>query len=94
MAHGDLDPLVPVADARHFADSLRRTSASPVVYAELRDGNHAFDLCHPVRFQAVEGCTAWVRSRERASGLNRESGRAAPGPAGGRRRAAPAATGS
>ncbi|MGW3607958.1 MULTISPECIES: alpha/beta hydrolase [unclassified Micromonospora] len=69
VAHGDLDPLVPVADARHFADQLRRTSTNAVVYAELRGGNHAFDLFHSLRFEAVidaiEAFTAWVRSRER-----------------------------
>ncbi|MEU5863769.1 alpha/beta hydrolase [Nonomuraea sp. NPDC047529] len=98
VAHGDLDPLVPVADARHFADRLRRTSASPVVYAELRGGNHAFDLYHSVRFEAVvdavEGLTAWVRARERVAGLIRESAPAGLGPAGERRRPARAATGS
>ncbi|MGW3368953.1 prolyl oligopeptidase family serine peptidase [Streptosporangium canum] len=69
LAHGDLDPQVPAADARHFADRLRQTSAAPVVYAEPRGGNHAFDLYHSVRFEAVvdaiEGFTAWVRSQER-----------------------------
>ncbi|MFD2768082.1 Acetyl esterase/lipase [Micromonospora eburnea] len=74
VAHGDLDPLVPVADARHFADQLRRTSTNAVVYAELRGANHAFDLYHSVRFEAVvdaiEAFTAWVRSRQ---------GRAEPG---------------
>ncbi|YCK37911.1 alpha/beta hydrolase [Actinomadura sp. ATCC 39365] len=69
VAHGDLDPLVPVAEARHFADQLRRTSASPVVYAELRGGNHAFDLYHSVRFEAlvdaIEAFTARVRSKQR-----------------------------
>lgn len=67
IAHGDLDPQVPVTDARHFADQLRQTSANPVVYAELRGGNHAFDLYHSIRFDAVvdaiEGFTAWVRSQ-------------------------------
>jgi dienelactone hydrolase len=71
LAHGDLDPQVPVADPRHFADRLRQTSASPVVYAELRGGNHAFDLYHSVRFEAVvdaiEGFTAWVRSTAETS---------------------------
>ncbi|MEU5989263.1 alpha/beta hydrolase [Spirillospora sp. NPDC047418] len=71
VAHGDLDPMVPVTDARHFADQLRQTSAAPVVYAELRGGNHAFDLYHSFRFDAlvdaIEAFTAWVRSRERTS---------------------------
>ncbi|MEV5571885.1 alpha/beta hydrolase [Spirillospora sp. NPDC052269] len=70
LAHGTLDPQVPLADARDFADRLRRTSTAPVVYAELRGGNHSFDLYHSVRFEAVvdavEGFTAWVRSREKA----------------------------
>ncbi|MEV0421938.1 alpha/beta hydrolase [Streptosporangium canum] len=69
VAHGDLDPLVPVAEAREFADRLRATSAAPVVYAELRGGNHAFDLYHSVRFEAVidaiEAFTALVRSQKR-----------------------------
>ncbi|MFI6519820.1 alpha/beta hydrolase [Spirillospora sp. NPDC050679] len=69
VAHGDLDPLVPVADARDFADRLRRTSAAPVVYAELRGGNHAFDLYHSFRFEAlidaIEAFTAQVRSQKK-----------------------------
>ncbi|MCP2338623.1 alpha/beta hydrolase [Actinomadura rupiterrae] len=68
IAHGDLDPLVPAADARDFADRLRRASSNPVVYAELRGGNHAFDLYHSFRFEAVvdaiESFTTWIRSRD------------------------------
>ncbi|MGW5123801.1 alpha/beta hydrolase [Streptomyces sp. NPDC004069] len=71
LVHGDLDPLVPVADVRQAAERLRRTSADAVVHAELRHGNHAFDLYHSVRFEAVvdaiEAFTAWVRSRERTA---------------------------
>ncbi|SNS24455.1 alpha/beta hydrolase [Actinomadura mexicana] len=71
LAHGDKDTLVPVADARHFADRLRRTSAAPVVYAELKGGHHAFDLFHSLRFEAVidaiEAFAAMVRSRERTT---------------------------
>ncbi|MFB4307358.1 alpha/beta hydrolase [Actinomadura sp. GTD37] len=71
VAHGDLDPLVPVADARHFAERLRETSSAPVVYAELRGGNHAFDLYHSFRFEAlvdaIEAFTARVRSQNRTS---------------------------
>ncbi|WP_326822868.1 alpha/beta hydrolase [Streptosporangium sp. NBC_01756] len=69
VAHGDLDPVVPVTEARHFADQLRQTSTAPVVYAELRGGNHAFDLYHSARFEAVvdaiEAFTALVRSQKR-----------------------------
>ncbi|REF35351.1 alpha/beta hydrolase [Thermasporomyces composti] len=69
LAHGDKDTLVPVVDARHFVRRLRQTSAGPVVYAELKDGHHAFDLFHSLRFEAVidaiEAFTAWVRSQDR-----------------------------
>ncbi|MFG2564759.1 alpha/beta hydrolase [Streptomyces sp. NPDC048567] len=70
IVHGDLDPLVPADDIREVAEGLRDASESPVVYAELRGGNHAFDLYHSLRFDAVvdavEAFTAWVRSRERS----------------------------
>ena len=67
LAHGDHDTLVPVGSARLLATRLRGTSPSPVVYAELPGGQHAFDLFHSLRFEAVvdgiEDFTAWVRSR-------------------------------
>lgn len=68
MAHGDHDTVVPVGNARAFAEKLRATSANPVVYAELSGAQHAFDLFHSLRFEAVvdaiEAFAAWVRSRE------------------------------
>lgn len=64
IAHGDHDSVVPVANARHFADTLRATSTSPVVHAELPGAQHAFDLFHSFRFEtvvdAVESFAAWV----------------------------------
>jgi acetyl esterase/lipase len=69
VAHGDQDTLVLVDDARHFVQGLRRSSSNPVVYAELPGAQHAFDLFHSIRFEtvvaAIEGFTAWVRSRGR-----------------------------
>jgi acetyl esterase/lipase len=66
VAHGDLDTMVVVTDARGFVDRLRSTSRSPVVYAELPGGHHAFDRFHSIRFEAVvdaiEGFAAWVMS--------------------------------
>jgi acetyl esterase/lipase len=71
VAHGDRDTLVLVEDARPFVQRLRRSSSNPVVYAELPGAQHAFDLFHSIRFEtvvnAIEGFTAWVRSREEAS---------------------------
>jgi acetyl esterase/lipase len=67
VAHGDLDTLVMVEDARAFVERLRSTSPSPVVYAELPGAHHSFDLFHSIRFEividAVEAFSAWVRSR-------------------------------
>jgi acetyl esterase/lipase len=67
VAHGELDTLVPVGDARRFVESLRSSSTNPVVYAELPGGQHSFDLFHSIRFERVvdgiEAFAAWVRSR-------------------------------
>ena len=48
VIHGDRDTLAPVEEARYFASQLREASEAPVVYAELRGAQHAFDLfCSP-----------------------------------------------
>lgn len=57
IVHGDRDTIVPVADARRFVAGLR-DAAVPVVYVELPGGQHAFDLCHSLRFDAVIGAVA------------------------------------
>ena len=50
---GDHDnTYFPVELARTFAQHLR-ASAEPVVYVELPGGQHAFDLYHSLRFEAV-----------------------------------------
>ncbi len=70
VAQGDHDTYSPLFldIARGFVQQLRSTSSQPVVYAELPGGQHAFDLYHSLRFEAVvdaiEAFTAWVRSRE------------------------------
>ena len=53
VVHGDHDSVVPVADARRFAERLRETSKQTVVYAELPGGQHGFDLYYSPRFGAV-----------------------------------------
>ncbi|MFF3178142.1 alpha/beta hydrolase [Streptomyces sp. NPDC057900] len=64
IAHGTKDALATVEGARYFVDRLRRVSGSPVVYAELPGAQHAFDLFHSARTEAVvdgiEGFTSWV----------------------------------
>ncbi|MZD08929.1 alpha/beta hydrolase fold domain-containing protein [Streptomyces sp. SID5785] len=53
IAHGDLDELVETENPRALVAALRAISTSPVVYAELPGGHHAFDLFHSFRFEAV-----------------------------------------
>ncbi|MFJ7947216.1 alpha/beta hydrolase [Streptomyces sp. NPDC096354] len=64
IAHGTKDALATVEGARYFVDQLRRVSDNTVVYAELPGGQHAFDLFHSARFEAVvdgvEAFAAWV----------------------------------
>ncbi|MFC4147304.1 alpha/beta hydrolase [Micromonospora mangrovi] len=64
VAHGDRDGMVPVEGVREFVARLRGVSANPVVYVELPGAQHAFDLFHSLRFDAVvdgvEAFTAWV----------------------------------
>ncbi|HEY7031559.1 MAG TPA: alpha/beta hydrolase [Thermomicrobiales bacterium] len=70
VAHGDLDTVVIVDDARRFVERLRSTSSHPIVYAELPGAQHTFDLFHSIRFdtvvEAIAVFAAWVRSREEA----------------------------
>lgn len=49
IIHGDMDTLVPVDEARRFADALRRQSTSPVVYAEISGAQHAFEIFPSLR---------------------------------------------
>ena len=71
VAHGDLDTLAPVGDARAFVERLRGYAGNTVVYAELRGAQHSFDLFHSIRFEAVveaiEAFAAWVRSQPRST---------------------------
>ena len=68
IAQGDRDTYSPrfVEIAQDFVAELRDASSNPVVYAELPWGQHAFDLFHSIRFEAVvdgiEEFAAWVRS--------------------------------
>lgn len=59
IIHGSYDSLAPVEEARHFADLLRNTSRSPVVFAEIPGAQHAFEIFHSLRTTYV------VRSVER-----------------------------
>jgi acetyl esterase/lipase len=63
IAHGDLDTVVPVEQARAFCERLRQVSTNRAVYVELPGGQHAFDLFHSPRFEAVvDGIDAFISS--------------------------------
>jgi len=49
VVHGRNDVFTHAAQARRFADDLRKESSQPVVYAELPYAQHAFDLFGSVR---------------------------------------------
>jgi len=54
--HGDQDTLVPVADARVFAERMEDTSRNPVLYVELPGAEHAFDIFPSLRTARVVEC--------------------------------------
>jgi acetyl esterase/lipase len=63
IVHGDRDNLVPVDDARLFVERLRAVSRSPVAYAELVGGHHAFEVFPSVRAaHVVEGAEQFLQT--------------------------------
>lgn len=58
ILQGDADTLTPAAEARDFADALRDSSKYPVVYAELPEAQHAFDIYYSPRAIATVEITA------------------------------------
>lgn len=68
IVHGSNDTLVPIASARRFARSLARRSKKPVVFAELPDTQHSFDIFHSLRSDmvanAAEAFLNWVQEQD------------------------------
>lgn len=64
IVHGAADTLVPVREARRFAEHLRAASAAPVAYLEVPGAQHAFEVFPSVRTElVVDGATrflAWL----------------------------------
>jgi acetyl esterase/lipase len=73
VAQGARDSYSPrfVEIAREFVATLRGASSNPVIYAELPETQHAFDLFHSIRLEAlidgIEDFAAWVRSARSTS---------------------------
>ena len=63
VIHGDLDTLAPVADARAFVARLREVSRAPVLYAEMRGAEHAFDVFPSYRTaRVIEGIERFLHA--------------------------------
>ncbi len=72
VLHGRNDTLVPIEVARHFVTALREVTRETVVFCELPNAQHAFDILASLRCQATTaGVVAFldaVRSRRAAAG--------------------------
>jgi acetyl esterase/lipase len=72
MRHADsgeysLDTLVPVTQARSFAERLREVSTDPVLYTEMKGAQHAFDIFPSYRTaRVIEGVERFLTSVRRA----------------------------
>lgn len=53
VIHGEVDSVVPTAEARQFVEALRAVSQNPVGYAEVPGANHAFDVVDSLRTHYV-----------------------------------------
>jgi acetyl esterase/lipase len=77
IVHGDCDTLAPTDESRRFSAALRDVSRAPVVYAEVRGAQHAFDVFASPRTTCfLEGGTtflAHVYARHLAARQERES---------------------
>ena len=63
VIHGTHDSLVFVEEARIFVDNLRAVSQNPVLYAELAETQHAFEVFHSERSaQAVHAVGVFVEA--------------------------------
>ncbi len=75
VVHGTHDTLAFIEDARLFVDALRRESEKPVLFAELPNAQHAFEVFHSARTEhTIRAVTrflevtysSYLREREQA----------------------------
>jgi len=78
VIHGESDSLVPVEEARAFVERLRAASNERVLYAEMRGGQHAFDVIPSWRtipvIEAIERFLATVRAAKTGAQSERVAG--------------------
>lgn len=66
VIHGSLDTLAPVPDAREFVRRLRETSDAPVLYAEMKGAQHAFEVFPSYRSaRVIEGVERFLSAVHR-----------------------------
>jgi acetyl esterase/lipase len=66
VIHGSKDSLIPVGEARRFVKKLREASDAPVLYAEMKGGQHAFDVFPSYRTaRVVEGVERYLTGLHR-----------------------------
>ncbi|WP_433478028.1 alpha/beta hydrolase fold domain-containing protein [Spirillospora sp. CA-142024] len=66
VIHGSRDSLIPVAEARRFVAGLRDVSTSPVIYAEMKGAQHAFDVFPSYRTaRVIEGVERYLTGLHR-----------------------------
>ncbi|MBO2446619.1 alpha/beta hydrolase [Actinomadura barringtoniae] len=66
VIHGSKDTLIPVPEARRFVKKLRDVSDAPVLYAEMKGGQHAFDVFPSYRTaRVVEGVERYLTGLHR-----------------------------
>ena len=53
IIHGEVDAVVPVAEAHQFVEALRAVSQNLVTYVEVPGANHAFDVLDSLRTHYV-----------------------------------------
>lgn len=85
VIHGALDTLAMVEEARAFVDRLRAASGEPVIYAELKGTQHAFDTFLSIRalyaVRAIARFGDWAFDRWLSDGPRaRPSARELPSP--------------
>jgi acetyl esterase/lipase len=75
VIHGDRDTLVPVEEARYFAEKLAEVSRAPVAFAEIPGAQHAFEIFHSLRSQLVTRGVERFLTAIRARALEARAGR-------------------
>jgi acetyl esterase/lipase len=72
VVHGEHDSMIYVEEARRFVAALREVSREPVLYAEMKGGQHAFDIVPSWRtipvVEAIERFLVTVHNRRSETG--------------------------